>query len=243
MYAFRSDWQPAPGCTPRGTTLLAVGDVHGCFAHFEAMLDRLGRIVEQVAADGRRCELVLLGDYADRGPDSLGVLRALGGIPARLGVPVHRLLGNHDQLLDQAARLMPDPELMALWCENGGHTVLAECGLDLNELDGADPAAIAATLRARLGPPLLRLLRELAPCWRSGGYLFVHAGIDPTRPLEANSLTDLLWLREPFLTGAGWSHPFAVVHGHTPCGPQLRPHRIAVDSGSLPLNHLSDYNL
>ena len=38
-------------------------------------------------------------------------------------------------------------------------------------------------------------------------------------------------IREPFLTGAGWSHDFAVVHGHTPLGPDVQRHRIGVDSG------------
>jgi len=146
-------------------------------------------------------------------------------------VPVHLLLGNHDQLLDQSLRLMPQPEVMALWCENGGLTTLAECGIGLHELDGADPAGIAARLRARLGPRLIRTLRDLAPLWRSGSYLFVHGGIDPTRPPEAHSVADLVWMREPFLAGAGWRHPFAVVHGHTPCGPQLLSHRVAIDSG------------
>jgi serine/threonine protein phosphatase 1 len=231
VYTFRSAWEAAPNRTPPGTTLLAVGDVHGCSAHLQAMLTVLGQVTAQAAADGRRCELVMIGDYVDRGPDSLGVLGALGGIEARLGVPAHLLLGNHDQLLDACLRPMPHPEVMQAWCENGGHTTMAECGIGLHELWRADPAEIAARIRARLGPRLIRLVRELVPAWRSGGYLFVHGGIDPTRPPETHSVADLVWMREPFLTGRGWRHPFAVVHGHTPCGPGVLPHRIAVDSG------------
>ena len=173
----------------------------------------------------------MLGDYVDRGPDSLGVLRRLGRLEADLGCPVDLLLGNHDRLLDQSIRLMPDPEVMACWCENGGDTTLAECGIGLDELDGGDPAAIAARVRARLGPKLIRLVRDLAPAVRAGGYLFVHAGIDPGRAPEEHGVDELVWLREPFLTGTGWRHPFAVVHGHTPCGPDVHPHRIGVDSG------------
>jgi hypothetical protein len=39
-------------------------------------------------------------------------------------------------------------------------------------------------------------------------------------------------MREPFLSGAGWAHEFAVVHGHTVRGPEVLPHRVAVDSGA-----------
>ena len=81
------------------------------------------------------------------------------------------------------------------------------------------------------GPRLIRLLRDLVPVWRAGGYLFVHAGVDPARAPENHDLADLVWMREPFLDGAGWRHPFAVVHGHTPCGPEVLPHRVAIDSG------------
>ena len=36
LYAFTSAWEPAPRPTPEGTTLLAVGDVHGCSAQLDA---------------------------------------------------------------------------------------------------------------------------------------------------------------------------------------------------------------
>jgi serine/threonine protein phosphatase 1 len=212
-------------------TLLAVGDVHGCLAELEAMIALLTRVVAQAVGTGRSWRLVMLGDYVDRGPDSLGVLRRLGRIEADLGCPVDLLLGNHDLLLDRSIRLMPDPEVMSGWYANGGDTTLAECGIGPDELDGGDPAAIAARVRARLGPKLLRLVRDLAPAVRAGGYLFVHAGIDPGRAPEQHGIEELVWLREPFLTGADWRHPFAVVHGHTPCGPDVHPHRIGVDSG------------
>ena len=39
-------------------------------------------------------------------------------------------------------------------------------------------------------------------------------------------------LREPFLSGRDWRHPFTAVHGHTIRGPEVLPHRIAIDSGA-----------
>ena len=231
VYAFHSEWERAPQSTPAGTTILAVGDVHGCIGHLDAMLGLLGRIHAQARDRGRRGELVMVGDYVDRGPDSLAVLERLGkGIGAALNLPVHLLLGNHDQLLAACLNTMPTPEIMELWFENGGHTTMAECGIGPEDVV-ADPAEVAARLRARLGPEGIRVLRELAHTWRCGGYLFVHGGVDPSRALEAHGVTELAWMREPFLAGEGWRHPFAVVHGHTPSVPEVLPHRIAIDSG------------
>nr|WP_216093976.1 AAA family ATPase [Jiangella alba] len=84
-----------------------IGDVHGCRAELEALLDRLGyalvrddagRAVDAVHPEGRR--VVFLGDLVDRGPDSPGVLRLAMGMTAAghaLAVP-----GNHEHKLIRA---------------------------------------------------------------------------------------------------------------------------------------------
>ena len=86
-----------------------VGDVHGCRAELEELLDRLGyrlsrdgegRPVDAEHPDGRRA--LFLGDLVDRGPDSPGVLRLVMGMVAAghaLCVP-----GNHENKLVRALR-------------------------------------------------------------------------------------------------------------------------------------------
>ena len=64
---------------------IIVGDVHGCRAELEALLDRVA------FASGDR--LVFVGDLVARGPDSLGVL----DVVRRTGAIVVR--GNHEQKL------------------------------------------------------------------------------------------------------------------------------------------------
>ncbi|MFO1061106.1 MAG: AAA family ATPase [Dongiaceae bacterium] len=73
-----------------------IGDVHGCRAELEALLDRLGYAAgadgTPVHPEGRRA--IFLGDLVDRGPDSPGVLRlvmAMAAAGSALAVP-----GNHD---------------------------------------------------------------------------------------------------------------------------------------------------
>ena len=73
-----------------------IGDVHGCLAELDELLDRLGYAPEddagaRVHPGGRTA--VLVGDFADRGPDSAGVFRrvmAMHAAGSALAVP-----GNH----------------------------------------------------------------------------------------------------------------------------------------------------
>ena len=118
LYAFASRWETAPRTLPGGM-LLAIGDIHGHRDHFDALLDLLRPEILRARVAGLACELVLLGDYVDRGPDSLGTLRRLLGLEALLGVPVHTLCGNHDQhLIDFLLTDRPDPAALAVLCAN-----------------------------------------------------------------------------------------------------------------------------
>ena len=66
-----------------------------------------------------------------------------------------------------------------------------------------------------------------------GDYVFVHAGIDPSRPIEDQSAKDLRWIRERFLNTVGpLSH--VIVHGHTIFEDvEDQGHRIGIDTGAF----------
>ena len=65
---------------------------------------------------------------------------------------------------------------------------------------------------------------------RIGDYLFVHAGIDPEAPYDDQKRSDMLWIREPFLSHRG-ALELTVVHGHTISDePEVLSHRIGIDT-------------
>ncbi len=208
-------------------TIYAIGDIHG---QHEMLLDALTRIE---ADGGAEAPVVFLGDLVDRGPDSRAVIDTLiSGIEQGRDWTV--LLGNHDRMfldfLDSGAmdNAMVSSGLGWLNERLGGAETLASYGLDPSL-----PAKSLLKAAARAVPREHRAFLADRPLYlERGPHLFVHAGIRPGLPLEAQSEDDLIWIREPFLSH---SEPFdwLVIHGHT--AQQLPRHygnRINLDSGA-----------
>jgi protein phosphatase len=76
-----------------------IGDIHGCSEELDELLTRLGYERPYVHPAGRK--LVFLGDYTDRGPDSLSVLRT---VRIAIGAGNIGLMGNHDNKLMRALK-------------------------------------------------------------------------------------------------------------------------------------------
>ncbi|HLO78313.1 MAG TPA: serine/threonine protein phosphatase, partial [Magnetospirillum sp.] len=92
--------------------------------------------------------------------------------------------------------------------------------------------ALQLLLCRTLPPAHLRFLARLPLLHREGDYVFAHAGTRPGVALEDQDPADLLWIRDDFLY-ASTPSPFVTVHGHTTCPtPEIRPHRIGVDTGA-----------
>ena len=79
--------------------IVAVGDVHGAFDQFVAILRAASIIDNRNRWIGKKTMLVQTGDVVDRGPDSrkaLDLLRKLEGEAQRAGGRVYALIGNHE---------------------------------------------------------------------------------------------------------------------------------------------------
>jgi serine/threonine protein phosphatase 1 len=211
----------APGRLPPGERLYAIGDVHGC-------VHRLAALHADIRADllarpfAGRVSLVHLGDYVDRGLETARVLDLLLGPPPVPGAEMVLLKGNHEEMMLGACALGATSTALRFWLENGGLATLESYGTDPSFPDWL----------ARIPPAHLALLRRCPLRHAAGDYLFVHAGVRPEVPLDRQDPHDLLWIREPFLS---WRKPLGavVVHGHTPTRvPEVRPHRIGIDTGA-----------
>ena len=68
----------------------AISDIHGCLKTFKQLLETIG--LEKTD------ELFLLGDYVDRGPDSLGLVQYIRFLISE-GYNIICLMGNHEESL------------------------------------------------------------------------------------------------------------------------------------------------
>lgn len=189
----------------------AIGDIHGALHKLETLVARC-----REHAGGRAMTFVLLGDYIDRGPQSSGVIGYLIGLRDENPENVVTLMGNHEAMLLSIIDGTFAPED---WLWQGGTQTLQSYGVeDARQL----PREHVDWLRA------LRLSYD------DGRRFFVHAGVDPGRPLDAQNAHDLMWIREPFLSYGG-DYGRLIVHGHTPIAagvPELRNNRLALDTGA-----------
>ena len=226
---FISDWEAAPAQAPAGVSAWAIGDLHGHLDHLEALLTSVESLIAQAPPGPRH--LVMMGDYVDRGPANIGALERVAALELP-GVNVTRLIGNHEQFLQSFLNdPATDADFLHFWSDNGGLDTLGDLGLRPGDIDKFGATAVIDRIRETTPPGVKRALESLEITFRLGGYLFAHAGVHPLYPLEDAERQRFTTIRQPFLNGVGWIHDFAVVHGHSIVGPDIAPHRIAVDSG------------
>jgi len=202
----------------------AVGDIHGC----DALLDRL---LDLIAADGAggAPHFVFLGDYVDRGPGSKAVIDRLLGVKQNHPGAVF-LKGNHEQaMLD----FLSDPSRNEEWLHWGGDKTLESYGVA--NIWKKDVEFLGQELEDRLPGEHLDFLKSL-DLWKAlGDYVFVHAGLKPGIPLDDQKEEDCLWIRGEFHNAAADARPDkVVVHGHHPVKKPLDAGwRIDVDTGAV----------
>jgi serine/threonine protein phosphatase 1 len=214
---------------PPGVCVYAVGDIHGRVD----LLSELHRLIREDAGHltpGTEKLVVYVGDYVDRGLESRQVVDLLLDRPLPDFTAVH-LLGNHDAWL---LSFLVEAQIGPTWLRYGGDATLHSYGVSvgLQRDDASIYDKLQADLRERVPRRHVDFLQSLELSYETGDYLFVHAGVRPTLPLDRQTAEDLLWIREPFLS---WRRdlPKVVVHGHTVgADPIVRNNRIGIDTGA-----------
>ena len=191
--------------------IYAVGDVHGQFEELE-------RVLALIEKDGgSEAQIVFLGDYVDRGPDSKAVVQRLVD-----GAAAHPnwvcLKGNHDRYLtrfyDDVTVFDPRTRTGLIWLNPilGGDKTLLSYGVEAAE--DMDLAPIHDATRQLVDQNHIQFLQNLQLYHETDELLFVHAGVRPGIPMTEQQEDDLIWIRDGFLDFNG-DFGKLVVHGHT----------------------------
>jgi serine/threonine protein phosphatase 1 len=191
--------------------IYAIGDIHGCLAKLKGLVDRC-----KLDCGDEDTTLIFLGDYIDRGPDSRGVVEFLINAQSQLANKIICLRGNHEALALSSAS---DTTKTDAWLQNGGGQTLLSYGI---------------ATAAKIPSDHLMWFRSLPMYHDDDLRFFVHAGINPYKPLNQQDDHDLLWIREPFLSDRR-SYNRLIVHGHTPSKtmlPEQKINRLNIDTGA-----------
>ncbi|WP_369696067.1 metallophosphoesterase family protein [Paenibacillus lautus] len=184
-----------------------MSDIHGCY-------DEFNRLLSEVRYQPEQDQLVLLGDYVDRGSKSKEVIEQVMELRDESAVT---LRGNHDQMMLDAILLDTD-EVNSRWIRNGArNTIESYCGADF--FDGGMDRSRYNEGKAYIKRQYehhLSFLDTLPLYYETDTHLFVHAGINPgVEDWKQQPPHDFIWIREPFFnyhTGINKT----VVFGHTP---------------------------
>ncbi len=185
----------------------AIGDVHGDTKKLAVMMDHVFTMF------GKDDEIVFLGDYIDRGPDSSGAIKRVRSLQNTFPGRVIALKGNHEEFMELAE---DEPLTHMHWMQNGG-------GATLKSYEGDD--------RRRLDDlAWIKGLRHFY--WPGEGqHYFVHAGTGDLSVHDPQLTDDVrLWNRPR----GDWYCGPRIVHGHTPLErPFHGENRTNLDTGAV----------
>lgn len=241
---FRSAKAEAPVELPPPTVgenrrVYAIGDVHG-------RLDRLRQLIDRIAADDwarghvDRLDLILLGDYVDRGPQSAEVVDFILRL-RRWWPNVHCLMGNHEEVMRMALR--GDDSALRFFLRIGGRETCLSYGLTAAAIDAMSFPELREWFDNAIPDEHAGFLDELESNVVIGDYVFVHAGLRPEIALHDQDPRDMRWIREDFLAN-DYRHPHFIIHGHSITEEiEVRPNRIGIDTGAYITGRLTAIGL
>ena len=190
-----------------GRRILVISDIHANVPYLEGVLRK--------ANFGPGDELILDGDFLEKGRESLRTLRIVMDL-CRLG-NTHALCGNCDDWYDI---FRPD------WDDANDEHILRymlwrKSGLlwDMCNASGIDPFEMEDFSSVkwqlfRAFPEEWAFLRDLPHAIEAGRFVFTHAGMRPDKPLEEHTVEELD--RVPAFLNAGLRFDRWVIVGHWP---------------------------
>lgn len=216
--------------------IFAVGDIHGRYD----LLDNLLNILQDYHhLNLTQDKLIFMGDYIDRGPQSLQVLEKLYELWHLYPKNVVCLRGNHEQLMIDWYK---GTDKWGLWLVNGGRETLASfINVDARLADILN----MEYLEAKCPKKLMAWIKKLPMSYEMQGFFFSHAPIPEKRNFlnEGREYTreELTWSCPHGISEELFSHDFGCgtvgVCGHIHAlrdgvfAPRIYDHYIFTDAG------------
>jgi serine/threonine protein phosphatase 1 len=213
---------------PPGQRVYAIGDIHGRLDLLERLMAKID--TDDAARAAAETTLIFLGDLADRGPDSRGVIERLLALEATRPNTVF-LAGNHEELMIRVWE--GERGSAATFNRAGARATLMSYGVSGDDYDAWDLDDLTAATARVIPEAHIAFLKRFSDWHQRGDYLFVHAGIRPGIHIEDQDVVDLRWIRNDF-TKSTQDHDVMVIHGHTITHDvDEQPNRIGIDTGAF----------
>ncbi len=206
-------------------SIICIGDIHG-------MYDKLVELWDKVSPS-KDDTITFIGDLIDRGDKSKQVVDF---ILNRMhdGYKIIVIRGNHEDMylaclngLSTIAggekQFESNDEVWEVFMLNGGNTTVKSYG-------GKTP-----------NQEHMKFFNSMLVKYETDNYIFVHAGLNPKKPLDRQTERDYVWIREEFIRS---DHNFGklVIFGHTPTftikgnkkyEPLIMDNKIGIDTGCV----------
>ncbi|MEM8896890.1 MAG: metallophosphoesterase family protein [Bacteroidota bacterium] len=163
---------------------LIISDIHGCKRSFKALIQKVSLSKED--------QLFLLGDYINKGPDSLGVIKLILSLQEK-GYQVFPLRGNHEENL--------------LMANQNAHNLYSFL-IDQNSTDLLND-------EGQLRKKVLRFIRQLPYYYQLEEYILVHAGLNFNIDKPFTDTYSILNIRD-FPIDKKKLKGKRIIHGHNP---------------------------
>lgn len=194
------------------SNIFAIGDIHG-------HLNKLQEILKNLEINWKNDQIIFLGDYIDRGPDSKGVVNFLIDLKNKHENIIF-CCGNHEDMLLDFINCDPLDlsynEKRYLFLRNGGYETLksykTKKDFDIPEEH-------------------MEFFENTVLYHETDDFMFSHAGHNPY--IKKQQRKDFLWTRELFINSKGSEFTDKVcVFGHTSYKkPYIDDFKIGIDTG------------
>ncbi len=165
----------------------AIGDVHGCGKALRSLIEAVAPTSDD--------ELIFLGDYVDRGPNSRDCIDQL--IEVQKTCRTVMLRGNHEIMMMAVTIGGLDP---AMWLSSGGTSTVSSYGGSLSKVSNRH----------------LEFFQSLRPYYETDDEIFVHACYAADIPMIQQDDSIRYWTHLPYPLPQPHLSGKRVYVGHTP---------------------------